>query len=303
MSIPKSKRTGGPRTVAGKLAVSGNALKHGAYTAQVVLPGESHADFQALADQFSKDFAPADVAESALVHQLAVVSWKRLRLNRVEHATLATFLQRQVDAFEVKDIRHLLPDGNAAVSLLNVLLHCTEDEQNAMAADVAHARKLAQKAAGYTGAHGEPLPWTTADWSALAAQASQVATWLAHWMHGHFPDQTDASQWHILRFKQPDGQHHLVMQKALDHYLREHADWVWLLDRPAKAHQALAHVQDARLSLFWNLHPMGRLHDELDRSFQRHLSELRRHQNWRRNQATVTITPESVVSSNQTNSQ
>jgi hypothetical protein len=93
------------------------------------------------------------------------------------------------------------------------------------------------------------------------------------------------------------------MQKALDHFLQEHADWAWLLDHPTKARQALTQVQDARLSLFWSRRQMGRLHDELDRAFQRHLTELRRHQVWRRERATVSIAPESAGSANQTNSQ
>ena len=38
MAIPKSHRSGGPRTAAGRQAVAGNALRTGAYAAQVVLP-------------------------------------------------------------------------------------------------------------------------------------------------------------------------------------------------------------------------------------------------------------------------
>ena len=36
MAIPKSPRSGGPRTAVGRQAVAGNALRTGAYAAQVV---------------------------------------------------------------------------------------------------------------------------------------------------------------------------------------------------------------------------------------------------------------------------
>ena len=36
---------------------------------------------------------------------------------------------------------------------------------------------------------------------------------------------------------------------------------------------------------------VGRIHDDLDRAFQRTLGELRRQQNWRRDRATLTIVP------------
>jgi hypothetical protein len=72
----------------------------------------------------------------------------------------------------------LLPEGTAAVSLLNVLLHCTAAEQEAMTAEVVHARQLAHKGKAYTGPQGAPLPWTTAEWSALATHAPHLAKWL-----------------------------------------------------------------------------------------------------------------------------
>ena len=72
MAIPKSHRSGGPRTAAGLRAVAGNALRTGAYAAQVVLPGENPAHFQDLEQAFLNDFAPADIAEATATSQSAV---------------------------------------------------------------------------------------------------------------------------------------------------------------------------------------------------------------------------------------
>ena len=74
MALPRPRRSGGPQTAAGRQAVAGNAMRTGAYAAQVVLPGEDLVHFQELEQQFLHDFVPADVAQSALVHQLAVIT-------------------------------------------------------------------------------------------------------------------------------------------------------------------------------------------------------------------------------------
>lgn len=53
-----SNRTGGPKTQEGKLSVSRNAIKTGAYSSLIILPGESEEDFRQLEEQFIKDFSP-----------------------------------------------------------------------------------------------------------------------------------------------------------------------------------------------------------------------------------------------------
>ena len=74
--IPKTPRSGGPRTDEGRVASSRNALKSGVYSAMVVIPGESEDDFRQMHDQFVADFFPRDIAEGAMVHDLAVLTWK-----------------------------------------------------------------------------------------------------------------------------------------------------------------------------------------------------------------------------------
>ena len=86
MAIPKSKRSGGPKTSSGRLNASKNALKTGAYSSMIVLPGESEEEFEKLHQQFMNDFMPNDVAESAMVYELTGLTWKKLRLEKLEHA-------------------------------------------------------------------------------------------------------------------------------------------------------------------------------------------------------------------------
>ena len=85
MAIRKSKRSGGPKTLEGKVASSRNAVKTGSYSAQIALSSEEEADFKAFEGEFMNDFEPLGVVESSMVHELAVLAWKKLRLERVEH--------------------------------------------------------------------------------------------------------------------------------------------------------------------------------------------------------------------------
>jgi hypothetical protein len=55
MAIPKSKRSGGPKTAEGKLAVANNALKTGSYSSRAVLPGESEEDLKQLQGHSGRD--------------------------------------------------------------------------------------------------------------------------------------------------------------------------------------------------------------------------------------------------------
>ena len=96
MAIQRSNRSGGPKTAEGKLAISNNALKTGSYSSRAVLPGESEDDFKQLQDQFVKDFLPKNVAESLIVHQLSSLTWKILRLQKLEDAHVLRALHQPI---------------------------------------------------------------------------------------------------------------------------------------------------------------------------------------------------------------
>ena len=66
-----ARRSTGPKTPEGRAASSQNALKHGLYSTTVLLPGEDHAEFQALLDSFLAEHAPSTPTESTLVQQMA----------------------------------------------------------------------------------------------------------------------------------------------------------------------------------------------------------------------------------------
>lgn len=100
-SVSKSSRSGGPKTEAGKTMTSRNALKSGVYSAMVVIPGESEEDFEALHEEFRSSFKPHDIAESAIIHDLTALTWKKLRLERLEKANFVRALEKPIKAYEI----------------------------------------------------------------------------------------------------------------------------------------------------------------------------------------------------------
>ena len=96
MVIRKSKRSGGPKTLEGKVASSRNAVKTGSYSSQIALSSEEEVDFKAFESEFMNDFEPLGVVESSMVHELAVLAWKKLRLERVEHQLMRDQLKSPI---------------------------------------------------------------------------------------------------------------------------------------------------------------------------------------------------------------
>lgn len=84
MVLKNPRRSGGPKSAEGKLVASKNALKTGTYSSLVVLPDENQKEFNQLVEQFNYDFHPSDVIETSLVRELAVITWKKLRLEKLE---------------------------------------------------------------------------------------------------------------------------------------------------------------------------------------------------------------------------
>ena len=101
MVLKNPKRSGGPKTLEGKLSSSRNSLKTGVYSSQVIIPGESEEEFKLLIDQFIISFKPADIAEAAMVHDLASLTWKKLRLERLEQADFVRLLETPPALYEI----------------------------------------------------------------------------------------------------------------------------------------------------------------------------------------------------------
>ena len=74
----------GPTTPEGKAKVKFNGLKHGLRSNQVVLPGESAAEFNAELKGWADDWKPSGHTAAVLVERAAVASWRLRRCVRAE---------------------------------------------------------------------------------------------------------------------------------------------------------------------------------------------------------------------------
>jgi hypothetical protein len=85
-----AQKSTGPRSDAGKRRVALNALKYGYYTGphtleqSMLLMGEDPHEFRAFRDSLIASRQPADAIERMLVEDVAMLAWKKRRLNRAQ---------------------------------------------------------------------------------------------------------------------------------------------------------------------------------------------------------------------------
>ncbi len=112
-NLRNSARSTGPRLPCGKVRTRLNAVTHGLTAETLILPGEDPREFQRLLDDWTAQLEPANPFEHDLVRQVATLSWRLDRADRVQDALIADSLgtdhaeQRRA---EVEDLgRRLLP--------------------------------------------------------------------------------------------------------------------------------------------------------------------------------------------------
>jgi len=87
-----AQKSTGPRTAAGKRRAALNALKYGRYTEphtteqSMVLLGEDPREFQSFRESLIAARQPADAVERMLLEDIAVLAWKKRRLDRAQEA-------------------------------------------------------------------------------------------------------------------------------------------------------------------------------------------------------------------------
>ena len=82
----------GPRSEAGKVASSKNAISHGLSAADPVLSYENRDEFNTLVENYSTEFAPQTKHEEYLVSQMAGARWRLDRVQRIENAAIDLIL-------------------------------------------------------------------------------------------------------------------------------------------------------------------------------------------------------------------
>ena len=109
-----AKQSTGPKTDEGKQRSSQNALKHGTYALESVIPGEDPADFDKLCNEFGERYLPDGPYERSLVRQMADAEWRMRRIMHLE----ADFLKAAGDEERQHHNRHHPGDPEPDKSLL-----------------------------------------------------------------------------------------------------------------------------------------------------------------------------------------
>ena len=275
--MAQSKRTGGPKTAAGKMASAQNAIKTGAYSSLIILPGESEKDFQELESQFISDFSPEDIVAATMVHNLTVLTWKKLRAQKIEHAGLLRTLTANFSSSEYYKFNYstAISDPGRVLTLVDGMSQVEEDEW-----------KLA---IGFCKMFIKTIP-TAQELKALEQASTKLYNYLE--AEAVINNSQDCALWSAMNVKTSDGKVHPFIKFYCEYFLKENVDAFNVISDIAHLRQIVKEIKEARLLKFIQESSIQRVHDDLDRAFYRTLSELRKHQHWRQERNTVDVTSE-----------
>ena len=282
-SAIKSSRSGGPQTDEGKKITSGNALKTGAYSNTLILPGEDESQFRQIEDQFVRDFHPEDMAEITMVRDLAVLAWKKIRLENLELRFTLARLNAPLDYFDKKDTQYL--SSHQVESILNQLCDYTSEHKKEAELAVIYAEQLQVNGA------------TAEDLEGLEKSHPLIHKRLIAEIEEF--DFTHPTAKNVLEYEieNDDGK----TERFWTYFLRVAIDdlqqTIWFCDNRTEIEQELQAVKDKRLMELMENEKPSRAFDDLRRNFYRTLSELRKHQEWKRKMQVVDVASRNVVDS------
>ena len=102
-----AKRSTGPISIQGKLKVSQNAITHGIFAANPLLPNENAEEFKNLSQGIAEVFPPVDAAAASIVERIILAIWRQKRLRIAEAAKLQISMTPEIMAEEISDLLRL----------------------------------------------------------------------------------------------------------------------------------------------------------------------------------------------------
>lgn len=264
-TTPKARRSGGPQTAEGKLVASRNSLKTGAYSKQEVLPGENLQELLELEQYFIEDFSPQGVTENTLVHDLTVLAWKKLRLERLEYRRLRDKLNEPLDCFEGDGIGLSIPEEGKKYFYDPSLI--LEYDLSMVTEHLKFSEKL--KAAKYSLAALESMHTESlSTYSNIKRKIEDLGT-----------NVTTAKS--MVDCTYSDTTENTPLQSITNKLIVECEAILWAVKNQEKILVAKQKLQDKRLVAELGFEKGRCTSDDLDRFFFRTLGELRKQQEWR----------------------
>jgi hypothetical protein len=276
----QGKRSGGPQTSEGKLASSQNSLKLGVYSRKITLINESDDEFNQLLEQFMVDFAPRDIAESVMVRDLAIITWKRLRLEGLEQSSLVRALNEPITAAEYS--RNGIEIDSGTVWAIDYLDGKTEGE-------VEHYERARKEAQSWWDSYrgdrdilSMPVNYPTL-FEVVVGRARAFGFDVSS-----DPDSEEVCSWTLDSNRYGCDRYSDYVVRAL---IREDRELNWVEENSEQIKLAAIKAKEERLLRVIQNPGETRVNEDLSRSLYKTLSELRRHQQWRRKMSIVDITP------------
>lgn len=265
-----SNLSGGPKTPEGKLISSRNSLKTGVYSKQQFLPGEKPEDFDELKSMFMDDFKPIGVAEASLVHEITVLAWKKLRLERVENQYLYGVLNATPNSEEFFVAG--LPRKEDIVWLLEDLSVMTDSFVDS------HQRYLEWSK------RAEDTDLTQEDIDRLKVEDKDLYSYLKREAFGRGANSNQVQHIVITWHGQKDEEPELTVSKVkslLKDVIKQSKAVLYLAKHMDQIEEIKQLIRDRRLKNFMESPGPIRAYQDLSRAFFKVLAELRKQQEWR----------------------
>ena len=275
-SLTQSKRSGGPQSDEGKKVSSRNAIKTGAYSKAVILPGEDESEYRELEAQFIRDFAPRDIAEGAMVRELTVLTWKKIRLDQLEHRAVLQALNKPFASYELGSLFVMRPEAEWVIGSLE-LLNEQYFKECSKKKSVAHELLGSVVTPPILESLKKKYPFVYED------IMDEVAEY----------DVDDLSHESLCKdtIADDDGRQQDLLHFIIQKQVEEYADLIWTYEHLDGIKLKIVEVKDDRLIDLMQRDKTSRAREDLSRSFFRTLSELRKHQHWRYQRDAVDVSP------------
>lgn len=277
--IPKRKRSGGPKTEAGKMIASSNSFKAGAFSGLVVLPNESKEDFQKLCHEFCLSLSPKGIVEEAIVQDLVSITWRKMRLEGLQRAGEERALTKPLKAADLRGEFWVKDEYDWLIRDISVL---TEDFYQESIANLQFINRLSDR------------DISKDEFSQLPNTHPTLYNQIKNLVIEEFGDAGDASLTpeHLGKLTKVfyEGSRVPFFDYAVEVISDRMQQIQWVYRHLEEIKEAMRAVREKRLLSMLQEVGLMRARDEMGRAFSKGLAELRKQQQWRLNMA-IDVTP------------
>ena len=218
-----------------------------------------------------------------MVRDLAVLAWKKIRLENLELRFILSRLNEPLSFLDKHDTRFL--SSHQVESILDQLSDYTSNLKKEVELALSFAEQLQGNGA------------TVEDLEGLEKSHPLIHKRLIAEIEEF--DFTHPTAKNVLEYEieNDDGETELFWSYVLKIAIEDLSQTVWLWESRAAIEEELQAVKDKRLMELMQNEKPSRAFDDLRRNFYRTLSELRKHQEWKRKMQVVDVASRNVVDS------